>query len=119
MILQPFVENATIHGVKDEEKSHIIVAFEMQADTFHCAIIDDGPGVRSRANEKKRVRSKRKSKGLEIVSQKVEVLNQLYHLNMVCRVKDRSDGNPLDHGTRVDIYFRPPQTPQKPVAPSI
>ncbi|HUM27114.1 MAG TPA: histidine kinase, partial [Anaerolineales bacterium] len=119
MILQPFVENATIHGVKDEEKSHIIVAFEMQADTFHCAIIDDGPGVRSRANEKKRVRSKRKSKGLEIVSQKVEVLNQLYHLNMVCRVKDRSDGNPLDHGTRVDIYFRHPQTPQKPVAPSI
>ena len=42
------------------------------------------------------------------MSQKVEVLNQLFHLNMTCKIKDRSEDNPLEHGTRVDISFRHP-----------
>ena len=108
MILQPFVENATIHGVPKLGNAHLILAFEIRDDFFQCSIIDDGPGIRSRANEKKRVPSSRKSRGLEIMSQKVEVLNQLFHLNMTCKIKDRSEDNPLEHGTRVDISFRHP-----------
>ncbi len=52
MLLQPFVENAIIHGMKGkDEKGHIYVRFIEEEDTLRCEVEDDGVG-RAQPREK-------------------------------------------------------------------
>jgi len=45
MLLQPFVENAVVHGVSHlSYPGHIEVTFDVQEHTLICRIIDNGPG---------------------------------------------------------------------------
>lgn len=45
MLLQPFIENSIIHGMKDKtEKGHIYVRFHEKEDLLICEVEDDGVG---------------------------------------------------------------------------
>ncbi len=56
MILQPFVENAVIHGIAHRsDKGEILISFEMKDDLFNCTIKDNGVG-RKRAEALKQSR---------------------------------------------------------------
>lgn len=52
MLLQPFIENAIIHGMKDKsEKGHIHVRFIEEEDRLICEVEDDGVGRLTKATE--------------------------------------------------------------------
>jgi sensor histidine kinase YesM len=84
MILQPFVENAIKHGILPKEGAgSVTVRFEQDGDTLICKIMDDGIGrERSAQNREKSVKA-HKSRGLQLIKQRVKLLNELnYNINI-------------------------------------
>lgn len=107
MLLQPVLENATIHGLSPEGNSHLQLLFSYAQQHLRCTITDNGIGInasRARISMRKPVQ---KSKGLELVYKKVEAFNMLYNLGLIMTITDLSDENPENRGTRVDITFNP------------
>ncbi|GAA5522689.1 hypothetical protein Asal01_02651 [Fodinibius salicampi] len=52
-LLQPLVENSLVHGVaKTMKKCTIKIKSESRGDNVRIAVIDDGPGLRKRSQEK-------------------------------------------------------------------
>lgn len=52
MLLQPFIENAIIHGMKDKTgKGHIHVRFEEEENCLRCEVEDDGVGRKNATKE--------------------------------------------------------------------
>jgi LytS/YehU family sensor histidine kinase len=45
MLLQPFAENAILHGFKDQEKGRINICIKKMPGTLHCMIEDNGRGL--------------------------------------------------------------------------
>lgn len=104
MILQPYVENAILHGLMhSKEKGHLKIALSLQGNSILCVIEDDGIG-RTRAAEIRRESGiERKSQGMLITKERLDILNQytedIYTVNVVDLVDDAGKAK----GTRVEI----------------
>ena len=101
MILQPFVENAIKHGIlPKQDNGHIDIYFEENDNDLICTISDDGIGRILSEELKKEIINIRKSRGLELIKKRVEMLNQLdFHIKI-----DFID--PENGGTIVKIYIQ-------------
>jgi LytS/YehU family sensor histidine kinase len=107
MLLQPILENATIHGLSPEGDSQLLLEFSYNNDIFSCTVTDNGIGYNASKARVSLQKLTRKSKGLELVSKKVEAFNQLYNLGLKIIVTDMADENPAERGTRVEITYHP------------
>lgn len=107
MLLQPYVENAILHGLTPKkEPGHLQIDIRLQQNTLICSITDDGIG-REKARELRQL-SKRKdhqSLGMKITHDRLELINHLNGSNLSLTITDlrRDDGSPA--GTRVDIFI--------------
>ncbi len=78
MLLQPFVENAIKHGILPKEgMGKVIVRFEQDDNALVCKIIDDGIGRKQSALNKEKEILAHKSRGLQLIMQRVKLLNEL------------------------------------------
>lgn len=70
MIIQPFVENAILHGVRPlkERRGVIQLTFEMQGTKIICKVIDNGIGRKAAAMQKS---SDHKSVALDVVKERL------------------------------------------------
>ena len=71
MVLQPFVENAIVHGLVSQKKlvnPKIVISFEDNEDFIFCEIIDNGIGF-----VKKEDQGDKNSLGLKIISERLEL----------------------------------------------
>lgn len=104
MIVQPFVENAVIHGVTPlKEKGLIEIEFKREGETLVCRVRDNGVG-RERANELKQSRDGvHKSKGITVTEERLQLLQEGVAEEYKVRFTDLTDaeGNPT--GTEVEI----------------
>ncbi|EDP69759.1 possible sensor protein [Flavobacteriales bacterium ALC-1] len=76
MILQPFVENAIIHGLLPKVKGNKIlnIDFKQEEDAVVCKIEDNGIG-RKTADQKEHIHKKeKKSRGMEVTKQRLNTL---------------------------------------------
>lgn len=74
MLVQPFVENAVIHGLKDHNEGKIKIVIEHQPDGLHIHILDNGRGTglsKSYANNKMH-----RSMGMDILNQRIQEFNR-------------------------------------------
>lgn len=108
MLLQPVLENATIHGLSPKGNSHASVKFEMREGWLNCSVTDNGVGITAaRAKKANAIGPKRISKGIALLEKKIQTLNQLYNANIKLEIKDLTlNGNEM-HGTQVTISFMP------------
>ncbi|MBC9932923.1 tetratricopeptide repeat-containing sensor histidine kinase [Chitinophaga qingshengii] len=54
MLLQPFVENAIQHGMRNiAHRGHIAITLQLQGDLLHCVIEDNGQGLQPARNKEK------------------------------------------------------------------
>nr|WP_295864290.1 histidine kinase [uncultured Chitinophaga sp.] len=54
MLLQPFVENAIQHGMRNiAHRGHIAITLQLQGDLLHCVIEDNGQGLQPAKNKDK------------------------------------------------------------------
>ncbi|MEM6396637.1 MAG: histidine kinase [Bacteroidota bacterium] len=75
MLIQPFVENAIIHGVSPlQTKGHIKVEFTRYGDLLQCRIIDNGIGRESAARLRQAKQPGHRSVATEVNRQRLELM---------------------------------------------
>ncbi|MEZ4943785.1 MAG: histidine kinase [Saprospiraceae bacterium] len=72
LIVQPFVENAVLHGMKGREKDgRIKISFNREDDYLNVTVCDNGPGIQNRSNE-----MEKPSLGRSITQRRLELLSR-------------------------------------------
>lgn len=105
MIIQTYIENAIWHGLlHKEDRGTLKITFEnCRENCIRVSIEDNGIGREKAQQLKSKQVLKKKSYGMEITHNRIEILNKIENENTVCHVQDLKDemGNPL--GTRVEL----------------
>lgn len=114
MLLQPLVENATIHGLSPDNQSFLMLDFQYSNGLLTTSILDNGVGIRTNLASNKRFFRVRKSKGLELITKKIQALNHLYGMDIQLSISDRAADQPVSRGTRVSLSFHPAMSPEFP-----
>lgn len=104
MLIQPYVENAIIHGVvHNEQKGQISIELIREKETIKCTIIDNGIG-REKSREMNRSKNKQhQSAGMSITRERLEILNAAHDDKTSVRITDLKDENNQATGTKVEI----------------
>ncbi len=113
MLLQPLLENATLHGLAPDGDSVLHLDFCLEGEQLVCTITDNGVGLKEVRERQKAGGIDRVSKGLELLLQKVQTLNRRYDLGLQLGLHDLSDDNIPGRGTRVTVRFRPDKIPSR------
>lgn len=103
MLIQPFIENAVWHGLR-YKKGHgkLSVTVSEEGKNILVTVQDDGIGREKSKALKTENQRKQKSEGLENVSKRIALINELYGKNYEIAVSD-FDAAAGDVGTSVEI----------------
>lgn len=100
MILQPFIENAFIHGIAPKEgKGHIDIAFRIENEQLLCTITDNGIGRKASAAMK--LVSVQRSSGINITRERIALLNKKHDSTSTVEIQDLTGDDGKAAGTRV------------------
>lgn len=108
LILQPFVENAILHGLhhRKQKGGHLIIKIGKTPDGhLDCIIEDNGIGRSSAASKQKHVNGKKKSLGVQFSTDRVRKLNPPGQQLFDVITTDVSPENEGLTGTRVRIIL--------------
>jgi len=104
MILQPYVENAIIHGLgQSTRKGKLDIILKLKSDSLFCIIQDNGIGREKAIQIREQSGIKRQPKGMIITKERLEILNKQNMKEFSVRVIDMKDENGEPTGTRVEI----------------
>jgi len=106
MILQPFVENAIIHGVAHlQNRGQVLVEFTRIGKRLSCVIEDNGIG-RAKAKElKSQIAEGHKSVALDITRERLDLLRSGKTTKNSLKIIDLKDANGKACGTRVELII--------------
>jgi len=102
-LVQPFVENAIWHGVRglDKRKGNVMVTYSLENEKLTCTVEDDGIG-RKKAEASKSKIDQKVSKGISIVTERLNIINKLQKSNYRIIISDLYPEKE-ETGTRVII----------------
>jgi tetratricopeptide (TPR) repeat protein len=102
LLIQPFVENAILHGmVSKEVGGKIEVNFDLKNNQLVCTVADNGIGIKkSKALKKDSVKA-HKSMALEITSKRLQMIGQ----NAKVVIEEILDSSQVVIGTKVILYL--------------
>lgn len=105
MIIQPYIENAIIHGLvnKQDGKGKIRINISLKGDVMHWEIEDDGIGREASKAMRDVYGMPRKSRGMMITKQRLEMLNERESALFGVEIIDLKDDAGKACGTRVVI----------------
>lgn len=103
MLIQPYVENAIWHGLlQKEERGKLWIRFKkVSGHTLQAEIEDNGIGRKSAAERKSKDAVRQKSYGMQISSDRIKIINNLYKLNNSVTVHDLFDEQGGASGTKI------------------
>ncbi len=105
MMIQPFTENAIIHGMKYiEHKGHIDVHFSRKKDLIECKIDDNGCGRKKAAEIKSQKEHSHKSAALIVTQERLSILHG-DSKERGLEIIDKYDDDLKASGTTVIIRF--------------
>jgi sensor histidine kinase YesM len=101
LIVQPFVENAILHGLinKQGNDKKLIISYKEETNFLICEIDDNGIG--RKATSKKE--SIHKSRGVEVTQERLKILNELDENIKYVETIDKYDDVGNSTGTKVII----------------
>ncbi|MBF6607670.1 MAG: tetratricopeptide repeat protein [Flavobacterium sp.] len=103
LLLQPFVENAIIHGlVPKSERGQIDIKFSLSGDSLICEIKDNGIGFEKSQELKKSLVNVHKSMALDITKKRLQMLGNKSGSAMV-EINEQRDDNDNVKGTMVVV----------------
>lgn len=103
LILQPFVENAILHGLLPSHKSgELKISISKGNGYLLCVIQDNGIG-RKKAKELRKNNSHQKSHGLDITLKRIELFNTESNLHKQVSFIDLTNDQEEALGTRIEI----------------
>ncbi len=104
MIIQPFVENAILHGlIHSKEPGHIHISLEQREPYIYCVIEDNGIGRKKAMEIKEASGIKRESRGMMITRERLEILSKQHKEHFAINVIDLTNDQGQAIGTRVEI----------------
>lgn len=103
LLIQPFVENAILHGlVPKEGNGMIIVDFDVKNDQLVCTITDNGIGITKSAAIKENSMKAHKSMALEITRKRLEIMEATISKSAQIEITELEENNTVK-GTRVTL----------------
>jgi len=108
MILQPYVENAIIHGlINKPRKGKIDIRFTLKNETIRCNITDNGIGREKAMQLSRNSGIIKKSQGMMITKSRLETLNKQYNEEFSVEIIDLKDekGNATGTEVKLTIHF--------------
>ncbi|GAB3914235.1 hypothetical protein GCM10028803_59300 [Larkinella knui] len=113
MIIQPYIENAILHGMAHKKsRGSIRVCIKPVGEHLECMVDDDGVGRQKAASLKSHAASSHQSVGLQVTEERLQLIQQRSGKEAGAKIVDKvnDDGEPA--GTQVVI--RLPLTLQEP-----
>lgn len=102
LLLQPFVENAIIHGlIPKKERGYIDIDFSIEDQSLICKIIDNGIGFNKSKELKENLVSVHKSMALDITRKRLEMMEAITAKTSHVEIEERIDQNGEIIGTVV------------------
>lgn len=102
LLLQPFVENAILHGiVPKKEKGRISIDFALMNDKLVCTVIDDGIGFAKSKELKENSVTVHKSMALEITRKRLEVIQAFTSKVSQVEIKELVNDEGVPSGTKI------------------
>ena len=106
MLLQPFVENALIHGIaRLEHKGHIEINFDLQGEILHCSITDNGIGREKSAELKGLSPKKHESAAIAITTERLKMMAHTEGGQSLV-ISDVLDDKGGVCGTKVEVWIK-------------
>ena len=103
MIIQPYIENAILHGIAHKKsQGSIQIRIERKSTHLECTIDDDGVG-RQRAASLKQQPSTHQSVGLRVTEDRLQLIGQRSGQASGVEIQDKYDDDQQATGTRVVI----------------
>lgn len=105
LLLQPFVENAIIHGVIPKKNiGNIEIDFEIENHTLVCTINDDGVGVEQSRIAKEHTVVVHKSMALDITKKRLQMIATATHQKADFSIEEIKNNNQV-LGTKVKLHL--------------
>lgn len=103
MIIQPYVENALVHGLMNKEgEGQITISLMLKKKFIECVVEDNGIG-RTSARKLKQNSSTHDSLGTKITESRLKLINALNGHQMKIQFTDKVDDSGMPSGTKVAI----------------
>lgn len=103
LLIQPFVENAILHGmVPKEGNGKIEVHFDVQQGQLICTITDDGIGVSKSKEMKQHSVKAHQSMALEITKKRLEIMEATISKSAQIEIKEIEENGHIT-GTKVTL----------------
>ena len=105
MLIQPFVENAIWHGLIPKKGSGKLDIRMSRVNGMLTTVIEDNGIGRKKSGELNASMKKhgKRSMGMQITKNRLEVINALYEKNATIRITDLADNTGQSNGTRVEL----------------
>ncbi len=107
LIIQPFVENAIIHGLVPKKDDCLLsIRFsKISSDKLLCVVEDNGVGRKYSEKMKQERGASHKSYGMSITRRRLETLTKISNDDFSVEIVDLYDDNGNPSGTRVNIVI--------------
>jgi LytS/YehU family sensor histidine kinase len=109
MLIQPYVENAIWHGLMHQRNGtvgKVEILVSKKEDSLHCVIQDNGIGrEKAEALKAQKHGNHKRSMGMQITKDRIEMINKLYSTNTTMQVVDLHDESGNAAGTRVELVI--------------
>lgn len=107
MLIQPYIENAILHGINPKSgNGHITIKIGLINQFIKISVIDDGIGRdASRALKNLQPAYKHKSLGMKITKERLKILNTIQQSNLSVNITDLYNTQKEPLGTQVDLFI--------------
>ena len=106
LLLQPFVENAIIHGViPKKEMGSIAVRFSLENDSLFCTVEDNGIGFNESKAQKQHSVVAHKSMALDITKKRLEMIESTTKQKTEFEIEEIKNSNGETQGTKVTLHL--------------
>jgi len=103
LLIQPFIENAIIHGViPKKENGNISIAFSVTNSSLYCTIIDDGVGINQSQKNKEDLVLAHKSMALGIIKKRLEMIAETTTKEANIEIEEMTKDNAIT-GTKIKL----------------
>jgi sensor histidine kinase YesM len=106
MLLQPYVENAILHGLVPKNGGGLLqINFFIKENFLHVTIEDNGIGRKKSAEVKSHSTKSHASMGMKITKDRLKLLSDVQQIAYTVTFTDLQDKQGNDTGTRVEISW--------------
>jgi len=107
MIIQPFIENAIVHGLRHKSKGEkqLHISFRQTLGLLHCTVEDNGIGRAAARMLRKQHLQEHNGQGVQISNERIALHNRISEQKIDLKIVDLTDAAGLALGTRVEILI--------------